>query len=648
MHEHHDHKKHKESHEEVIKRKAIITTLLSIPVVLLSVKEFPYGSTLNLLLSTFIYLYGGTFFLKGFLEEIKKRKPGMMTLVSLGISVAYFYSVYTYFFGGKSFFWELSTLIAVMLWGHWIEMRSIAGAGKALEELVKLIPSKAHLIRDGETVEVPTHSLKPGDLVLVKPGERIPADGVVEEGESFVDESVLTGESKPVKKGKGDKLIGGSLNLDGFLKVRVEKAGRDTYLSQVMKLIKEAQETKTKLQNIADRAAFYLTVIAVLSGFSSLIAWIYLRGDTTFAVERAVTVMVIACPHALGLAIPLVVAISTAYSARKGILIRNRVALERAKDVEVVVFDKTGTLTEGRLSVSDVMTDMEENEFLKLVASVEALSEHHLGRAVVNYAKEKGVNLLEVSEFKAFPGKGVYGKVNGKEVLVGNLEFLKEKGVKISEELLKRCEELSLAGKSVIYASFDGVLSGCVALSDRIRKESYEAVRLLKEMGKKVVMITGDDEKVAKAVSEELGIEEFFARVLPHEKALKVKELQERGYMVAMVGDGVNDAPALVQADVGIAIGSGTDIAIESADIILVKSNPLDVVEVFRLSEITVKKMYQNLFWALSYNVVAIPLAMGLGVPFGIVLKPAVGAILMSASTVIVSLNALLMKRELV
>ncbi|AAC07161.1 heavy metal translocating P-type ATPase [Aquifex aeolicus] len=663
MHEHHDKHKHElkrksEKHEhahhaEIIKRKALITTILTVPVVVLSpsIQEligikvsFPYSNWVILLLSTAVFIYGGTFFLKGMLEELKKKNPGMMTLVGLAISVAYIYSVYTFFFGGKEFFWELTTLIVVMLWGHYVEMKSVLGAGRALEELVKLIPSKAHLVTQKGLIDVPVEKLKKGDLVLVRPGEKIPTDGTVVEGNTHVDESMLTGESRPVPKKPGDKVIGGSVNLEGSIKVRVEKTGEETYLKQVIKLVKEAQESKTKLQSLADRAAFYLTVIAVSLGSISLLFWWYYLGDLNFAVERAVTVMVTACPHALGLAIPLVVSISTSYSARNGILVRNRLALEKAKDIDVVVFDKTGTLTEGKLGVTEVITkDIEEGEFLKFVASVENHSEHVIARAIVSYAKEKE----EVKNFKAFPGKGVCGEVSGRNVCVGTLEFLKEINVKLDEELVERARSLQSEGKTVVFASMDGKLAGIIALADRIKEESYEAVRSLKELGKKVVMITGDSEEVAKYVAKELEMDEYFARVLPHEKAQKIKELQDRGYSVAMVGDGVNDAPALIQADVGIAIGSGTDIAIESADVILVKSDPRDVVKVIKLSQVTVSKMLQNLFWAVGYNVITLPLATGLGYPWGFVLKPAVGAIFMSASTVIVALNSMLMKKEL-
>ncbi len=657
--EHETHAGHDHSmHMEEMKRKAIVTTVLTIPVVLysksiqellgFSMPEFPGSEWITPLLSTIVFFYGGLFFIRGMLDELRLRKPGMMTLISVAISVAFLYSLSTLVFGGKEFFWELTTLIVVMLWGHWIEMKSVLGASRALEELVKLMPTKANLIKNGEIVEVHVSELKPGDLVLVKPGEKIPADGVVVEGSSHVNEAMLTGESKPVPKSVGDRVIGGAINMEGSLKVRVEKTGEETYLSQVLKLVKEAQESKTRLQDMADRVAFYLTVVAIGVGLLAFVAWIALRGDLQFAVERAVTVMVIACPHALGLAIPLVVAISTSYSARNGILVRNRLALETIKEVDAVVFDKTGTLTEGRFGVSDVVsTNMPDLELLKLTASVEKNSEHVIAQAIVEDARNKGIPIPEAKNFRAVPGKGVEGEVEGKRIAVGTKLLMEELGIEISEEVLSKVRELESKGKTVVLVAVDGKLVGAVALADRIRAESYEAVSELKRLGKKVVMITGASEEVARYVAEELGIDEFFARVLPHQKAEKVKELQGRSMKVAMVGDGINDAPALVQADVGVAIGSGTDVAIESADIILVKNDPRDVVKVMKLSVITVRKMVQNLFWAAGYNVITIPLAAGVAAPWGVILKPAVGAIFMSASTVIVAINAMLMRREL-
>ncbi len=605
-HDHKDHMGHKghkdhSMHMEEIKRKAIVSSVLTIPVVLysesvqnllgFSMPHFPGSSWITPVLATVVFFYGGLFFLKGMIEELKLRKPGMMTLIGIAISVAFVYSLLALVFGGKEFFWELTTLIVVMLWGHWIEMKSVLGASRALEELVKLMPTKANLVKDGEIVEVHVSELKPGDVVLVKPGEKVPADGVVVEGSTHLNEAMLTGESKPVPKKEGDRVIGGAINMEGAVKVRVERTGEETYLSQVLNLVKEAQESKTRLQDIANRVAFYLTIVAIGVGGASFLVWVLLGGGIQFAVERAVTVMVIACPHALGLAIPLVVAISTSYSARNGILVRNRLALETIKDVDAVMFDKTGTLTEGRFGVSDVVSEgIPEEELLRLVASIEKSSEHVIAQSIVEEALRRGIQLSDVKEFRAVPGKGVVGDVDGRKVAVGTILLMEELGVDVDEGVLSKAKDLEAQGKTVVLCAIEGKLVGAVALADRIRRESYEAIRELKTLGKKAVMITGDSEEVTHFVAKELGIDEVFARVLPHQKAQKVKELQERGMKVAMVGDGVNDAPALVQADVGIAIGSGTDVAIESADIILVKNDPRDVVRVMKLSAITVKK----------------------------------------------------------
>ncbi len=645
-------------HIEEIKKKAIVSTVLTVPVVLYSksiqdllgfrMPDLPGSDLIPPVLATVVFFYGGLFFLRGMLEELGRRRPGMMTLIGIAISVAYLYSLSTLIFGGKEFFWELTTLIVVMLWGHWIEMKSVLGASRALEELVKLMPTTANLIRNGETVQVHVSELKAGDLVLVKPGEKIPADGVVEEGSSHVNESMLTGESKPVPRGPGDRVIGGAINMEGALKVRVEKTGEETYLSQVLQLVRSAQESKTKLQDMADRVAFYLTIVAITVGAASFLAWELITGNTQFAVERAVTVMVIACPHALGLAIPLVVAFSTSYSAKHGILVRNRIALESIRNVDAVVFDKTGTLTEGRFGVSDVFAPkVPQEEFLRLTAALEKNSEHVIAQAIVAFAQEQSLQIPEVREFKAVPGKGVVGLIDGQKVAVGTSLLMKDLLVEEDEKVVQKAQELESQGKTVVLVAIEGRLAGCVALSDRIRQESFEAVSELRKMGKRVVMITGDSEEVARFVAQELGIDEFFARVLPHQKAERVKELQSRGMKVAMVGDGINDAPALVQADVGIAIGSGTDVAVESADIILVRNDPRDIVRIMKLSVVTVRKMIQNLFWAAGYNVVTIPLAAGVLAPWGVILKPAVGAVFMSASTVIVSINAMLMRREL-
>ncbi len=663
-HAHHEHEhKHTtatrhEMHLFEIRKKAIVCTLLSVPVVLLSpafqellgfsLPEFYGRDLIILVLSSLVFLYGGSFFIKGSLEELKLLKPGMMSLVSVAISVGFAYSFYAHFSGGMDFFWELSTLVVVMLWGHFIEMKSVLGASRALEELAKLIPKKARLVKGDELVEVDTAKLRVGDVVLVKVGEKVPADGTVIEGNAHVDESLLTGESIPVFKKEGDKVIAGSISLDGVIKVRVERTGEASYLSQVMRIVKEAQESKTRLQNLADRVAFYLTIIAILVGLGTFFIWVYFSKDVGFAMERAVSVVVITCPHALGLAIPLVIAISTSYASSKGILVRDRLSLELLRKVDVVLFDKTGTLTEGKFGLRDVyVKDMDEEEFLKLVASIEINSEHIIGRAIVQYAKTKGIDLEPVEEFKVYPGKGVLGKVRGMSVAVGTEGFLKELGMAMDEDIVKKAQELSKQGKTVIWVGIEGRLRGILALSDSIRKESYEAIKSIKAMRKKVMMITGDSEEVAGWVSRELGIDEYFSRVLPHQKSEKVKELQGKGLKVAMVGDGINDAPALMQADVGIAIGSGTDVAIESAGIILVKNDPRDVVRAIRLSSLTYTKMVQNLFWATAYNLFAIPLAAGVFYKWGLLLPLPLSALLMSMSTLVVSINALLMRRHM-
>lgn len=663
-HAHHEHEhKHTtatrhEMHLFEIRKKAIVCTLLSVPVVLLSpafqellgfsLPEFYGRDLIVLVLSSLVFLYGGSFFIKGSLEELKVLKPGMMSLVSVAISVGFAYSFYAHLSGGMDFFWELSTLIVVMLWGHFIEMKSVLGASRALEELAKLIPKKARLVKGDELVEVDTAKLRVGDVVLVKVGEKVPADGIVIEGNAHMDESLLTGESIPVFKREGDKVIAGSISLDGVIKVRVERTGEDSYLSQVMRIVKEAQESKTRLQNLADRVAFYLTIIAILVGLVTFFLWLYFSKDVGFAMERAVSVVVITCPHALGLAIPLVIAISTSYASSKGILVRDRLSLELLRKVDVVLFDKTGTLTEGKFGLRDVyVKDMDEEEFLKLVASIEINSEHIIGRAIVQYAKTKGIDLEPVEEFKVYPGKGVLGKVRGMSVAVGTESFLKELGMAMDEDIVKKAQELSKQGKTVVWVGIEDRLRGILALSDSIRKESYEAIKSIKAMRKKVMMITGDSEEVAKWVSRELGIDEYFSRVLPHQKSEKVKELQGKGLKVAMVGDGINDAPALMQADVGIAIGSGTDVAIESAGIILVKNDPRDVVRAIRLSSLTYTKMVQNLFWATAYNLFAIPLAAGVFYKWGLLLPLPLSALLMSMSTLVVSINALLMRRHM-
>ena len=523
-----------------------------------------------------------------------------------------------------------------MLLGHWIEAKSVLGASRALEELVKIMPTTAHLIKNGEITDVPTSQLKAGDLVLVRPGEKIPSDGVVIEGESFVNEALLTGESKPLRKEGGDKVIGGAINGEGVLRVRIERIGEETYLAQVIKLVRQAQESRSRTQDLANRASALLFYVALSVGIFTYLVW-FMLGNVEFALERAVTVMVIACPHALGLAIPLVVAISTSITAKSGILIRDRRAFEMMKDIDTIVFDKTGTLTVGKFGVTDVISYIPEEDLLKLAGSVELNSEHIIATAIVEHAKEKGIEIPKTKEFKAMPGRGAYGKVNNKEVYVGGPNLLEEMKIEVADS---KITEIQRQGKTVVFTVVDGKLAGAFALSDRVREESREAIRRLKQAGLRIYMLTGDAEEVARWVSKELGIDDYFAQVLPHEKAEKIKFLKEKGLKVAMVGDGVNDAPALVTADVGIAIGAGTDVAIESADIILVRNDPRDVAKVMDLSSKTYSKMVQNLWWAAGYNIFAIPLAAGILSNIGIVVSPAIGAILMSLSTVIVAFNS--------
>ena len=530
-----------------------------------------------------------------------------------------------------------------MLLGHWIEMRSILGASRALEALVKLMPAEAHLIKeDGTIIDVPTAKLKPNDTVLVKPGEKIPSDGIIIKGTTNVNEAMLTGESKPIFKKAGDSVIGGSINGEGAIEVKITHTGEETYLSQVIKLVKEAQQIRSKTQDLANRAAFYLTIIAIVGGAVTFAVWILLGKDVAFALERMVTVMVITCPHALGLAVPLVVSVSTSISARNGLLIRNRNAFESARKLDAIVFDKTGTLTEGKFGVTDVVveTGATENDVIRYAFALEANSEHPIAQGIIRLAKEKGLERLDVKEFKAIPGKGVSGKINGKTVMVVGPGYLKENNIKIEN---KEIEELQAQGKTTVFVLVDNKIIGAIALADIIRPESKEAIKMLQEMGIKCMMLTGDNKLVAKWVSETLGLDKYFAEVLPHEKSQVIQKIQAEGYTVAMVGDGINDAPALVQADVGIAIGAGTDVAIESADIILVRNDPRDVASIIKLAKSTYRKMKQNLIWATGYNAVAIPLAAGILYNIGILLSPAAGAILMSLSTVIVAINARLL-----
>lgn len=653
--DHTEHDKHAGHSPDMFRDRFWLSLVLTVPIVLYShmiqmwlnytMPTFPGSNWIPFILGSVVFWYGGTVFLKSARGELKARQPGMMTLISLAIITAYVYSFFTTFFiSGTEFFWELATLIVVMLFGHWMEMRSVTNAQGALKELAKLLPDTAELI-NGKQVTV--SELKMGNIVLVRPGGKIPADGKVVEGESDVNESMITGESKPVDKDKGSEVIAGTVNGSGSLKVEVTKIGESTALAGIMRLVAEAQSSKSRAQILADKAAFVLTIIAILSGIATLIGWLITGESLAFAMERTVTVLVIACPHALGLAIPLVTSISTTLGARNGLLVKQRMALESARNIDTVLFDKTGTLTKGEQSVVDIwpVSGQDLEGVLHLAASVEQTSEHALGRAILNAAKEKNIGLDEPEQFKAIAGHGVEALLHGKNrVAVGGPRLLQVKQLSIPEELRSKIEQADKDGKTVIYVLEDNAVIGVITIADIIREESKQAIDQLKVEGIKVAMITGDSKGVAAYVAKELGLDQYFAEVLPEHKADKVKELQKGGDKVAMVGDGVNDAPALTQADVGIAIGAGTDVAIESAGIVLVRNNPLDIPKIIKLSKATYSKMVQNLFWATGYNVVAIPLAAGVLAGIGIILPPAIGALLMSASTVIVAFNAQLLR----
>ncbi|MBS3748239.1 MAG: copper-translocating P-type ATPase [Candidatus Thermoplasmatota archaeon] len=634
------------------KKRFIVSIFLTIPILVLSPLiqrflgfelVFEGRNILLFILSSIIYFYGGWPFLKGIYNELSEESPGMMTLISVAISVAYLYSSAVVFgLPGKFFFWELATLIDVMLLGHYIEMKSVIGASNALEKLAELMPNTAHKLINDETKEVNLSELSKGDKVLIRPGEKIPSDGIVVKGKSFVNESMLTGESKPVSKKVDAEVIGGSINGDSSLVVKVEKTGEDSYLSKVINLVSEAQESKSKTQLLADKAAFYLTVIALSVGSLTLIIWLLLGKSFVFSIERMATVMVITCPHALGLAIPLVVAISTTLSAKNGLLIRNRSAFESARKITAVIFDKTGTLTEGSFGVTNIISltnDADEKKIIEIAASLEKQSEHPIAKAIIDKAKEMNVKSEEVSDFENITGEGIKGKIGKDIIKIVSPGYLNKKKIDFDESYL-----LELNHDTIIFVLVNEKPIGIITLSDQIRKTAFDAINQLKKNNVKVWMLTGDNEQSAKKVAEELQLDGYIAGILPDEKQEKVKEFQSNDYFVAMTGDGVNDAPALAQADVGIAIGSGTDIAGETADIILVNSDPLDVTNVITFGKVTHKKMIQNLFWATGYNVIAIPLAAGILFPQGILISPAVGAALMSVSTVIVAINAKLLR----
>jgi len=646
-------------HEEMFRRRFWVCLALTIPILLFSpmlqdwfgfsMPEFTGDRWIGPVFAIAVFLYGGIPFLQMAVPELQNRRPGMMTLISLAITVAFAYSLFAAFFAPESgFFWEMATLIVIMLLGHWLEMRSVRQASGALSELAKLMPDTAERIgHSGEVETVPVSALRQGDVVLVRPGASVPADGEVVEGRSDVNEAMVTGESRPVGKEPGDRVIGGTINGDGSLRVRVTATGDETALAGIMRLVEEAQRSKSDTQILADKAAGWLFYIALAVAAITAVAWLIAVGAELDVLERVVTVLVIACPHALGLAIPLVVAISTSLGARNGILVRNRLALEDARAIDTVIFDKTGTLTEGSFGVVDLATvdGMDADRALALALAVEGDSEHSIAQGIRRAAEERGLTPPPVSDFEAIKGRGIRARQNGQMVYVGGPRLLEMLEITLPDTLQQFGDRAGSKGQTVVYLIEDTRPVAAFALADVVRQESREAVRRLQEAGIEVAMLTGDSHDVARAVAEDLNIRTFFAEVLPEHKDQKVSELQRQGKRVAMVGDGVNDAPALTRADIGIAIGSGTDVAIESADIILVRNNPLDVVNIFTLSNATYRKMVQNLLWATGYNIFALPLAAGILAPVGILLSPAVGAVLMSASTVIVAINAQLLRR---
>ena len=681
----HEYNKHAGHSTNIFKVKFWVSLALTIPIFLYSematmffgiippsfgLRASNFELLFPALLGTAVFFYGGWVFLIGAYRELQAKLPGMMTLISLAVITAYVYSLYVVVSGtGETLFFELSSLVAIMLLGHWIEMRAVSGAQGALRELSKLLPDTAELIirntesrlpaeaasaqagisnlENEETKKVPIEELKVGDWVLVKPGAKVPADGKIVEGRSELNEALLTGESKPVFKEEKDQVIAGSINGDGSLIVEITHIGEHTFLAGIKRLVAEAQASKSRLQQLADRAALLLTVIAIVAGGGTLAAWLFAGAGIVFAVERLVAVLVVACPHALGLAIPLVASISTTKGARNGILVKQRLALEAARNIDTVLFDKTGTLTKGEYGVTDVIpVEGTVDEVISRAASVEYYSEHPIAAAIVREAEHRKIRPVPASKFERIPGKGAQALIDGMIVKVGSDELLKDAGITLPVSVKEKIAILAKEGKTIIFVTSGRTFSGALALADIIRPESREAIRSLKSLGLKIAMITGDSEEVGKWVARELLLDEYFARVLPGEKADKVRLLQSKGQKVAMVGDGVNDAPALTQADLGIAIGAGTNVAIESAGIILVKSDPRDIPKTIRLSKLTYRKMIQNLWWAAGYNIVAIPLAAGVLAPWGIFLEPAVAALLMSVSTVIVAFNAVLLRRQ--
>ncbi|KAA3644260.1 MAG: heavy metal translocating P-type ATPase [Chloroflexi bacterium] len=658
VHDHSDHVDHT-GHEFMFRDRFWVSLALSIPVLLYSqavqnwlgftMPAFLGSAWIVPVFSLIIFLYGGVPFLQMAVPEVGRRSPGMMALISLAISVAFIYSIATTFFDiGESFYWELVTLIDIMLLGHWLEMRSVRQASGALDELAKLMPDTAErILEDGTTETIPSSQLKDGDLFLVRPGESVPADGIIVEGSSEVNEAMITGESKPVEKEADVTVIAGTINGDGSLRVQVTATGDETALAGIMRLVEEAQLSKSDTQILADKAAGWLFYVALAVAALTAIGWVVAVGFDIEVIKRVVTVLVIACPHALGLAVPLVVAISTSMGARNGILVRDRLALESARELNTIIFDKTGTLTKGEFGVVSMIAvdGWNEDNALALTAALEGDSEHPIARGIRQEAEERSLPLPSVKEFEAIKGHGIKASVDGSEAYVGGPRLLEKLDLQKPAEIEDFSQEAGDKGQTVVFLVYNDKVVAAFALADLIRPESHAAVKRLEELDVEVVMLTGDSEDVAKTVADELGIKRYFAEVLPEDKDKAVSELQAEGKRVAMVGDGVNDAPALTRADVGIAIGSGTDVAVESAGLILVKSNPLDVVHIIELSRATYRKMIQNLIWATGYNVIALPLAAGVLAPWGILLSPAVGALFMSLSTVIVAINAQTLRR---
>lgn len=649
--EHGDHNNHHRMMIRDFRRRFYVSVVLMIPVLALSpliqqlfgfTLGFPGDDIAVFVLASAIFVYGGWPFLSGLVDELRKKTPGMMTLIGLAITVAYVYSAaVTFGLEGTPFYWELATLIVIMLAGHWIEMASVLSASSALEKLAQLMPSEAHR-KSGDTIEdVPLADVQTGDILVIKPGEKVPTDGVIVGGDSYINESMLTGESKPVHKETDDQLIGGSINGDGSLELRVEGSGDESYLSKVISMVREAQSAKSKTQALSDRAAFWLTIVAITVGVATLAAWLVVGQSLQFSIARMATVMVITCPHALGLAIPLVVSVSTSTAAQNGLLIRNRTAFENARRITTVVFDKTGTLTKGSFEVTGIdphRKAYDSDEILALAAALEGRSEHPIGAGIVARATADNLEVPGADAFEAIKGKGVSGTVDGRRVAVVSPVYLEENGIERPEEAT------DTGGITRVFVLVEDRLAGSIALSDAIRPESHDAIRALHKRGIKCWMLTGDNAGTARAVAEELGMDGYFAEVLPDEKQEKIRELQSEGAYVAMTGDGVNDSPALAQAQIGIAVGSGTDVAASTADIVLVNSNPIDITALILFGRATHRKMVQNLMWATGYNVVAIPLAAGILYPIGIMLSPEIGAILMSLSTVIVAINARLLR----